>query len=396
MDALLSQEQQKKRAEFRTFADDVIASQADDCDRRQVMSRELIQHVASAGYLASMIPRDQGRAGMDPVCYGLLTEEFGRTCQNVRNFVAVNDMVAHSIWRWGTKAQKQRWLRGIATGSTPAAFALTEPGVGSDAKNIATTATAAGSDVIINGKKKWISFGQVADLFLVFAQFHGKHTAFLVSRDTPNLRIEPIRDLLGLRGSMLGELSFEDCRVPMDNVVGLPGMGLTLVASSALDIGRLSTAWGCVGLAQACLEASVRYTEGREQFDTQIKNHQLVQRMLTDMLVNSTAARLMCYHAARAAGDPDAVNQTLMAKYFASVTVNRAAADAVQIHGAHGVGAEASVQRYLRDAKVMEIIEGTTQIHQSILGQYASAAGWPGSGSSVPRPGRAGDHVQPC
>ncbi|HZM82449.1 MAG TPA: acyl-CoA dehydrogenase family protein [Candidatus Limnocylindrales bacterium] len=376
MDALLTKEQQKQRAEFRSFADEAIAGRADDIDRRQILPAELIQGLAAAGYLAAMIPQEWGGAGLDPVSYGLLSEELGRACQNVRNFVAVDDMVAHSIWRWGTEAQRQRWLHGIAGGTIVGAFALTEPGIGSDAKNVTTTAAEAGSDIVLDGHKKWISFGQIADVFLVFAKFQGKHTAFLVPRESAGLRIEPIRDLLGLRGSMLGELFFDGCRIPAADMVGRPGMGLTFVASSALDIGRFSTACGCVGLAQACLEDSVRYADRREQYETPIKNHQLVQRMLADMLVNTGAARLMCYHAAvaKSQGDPDAVNKTLMAKYFASVAVNRAAADAVQIHGAQGIGAESSVQRYLRDAKVMEIIEGTTQIHQTILGHYSATA----------------------
>jgi alkylation response protein AidB-like acyl-CoA dehydrogenase len=374
---LLTAEQSAERKRFHAFAADAIRPRAAEADARQAVSRDVVKALAAEGLLSAMVPGPGGDPALDPLEYGLLTEEIGWACQNVRNFVAVSDMVAHSVWRWGTDAQRDRWLGPIAAGEKTAAFALTEPGIGSDAKNIATTAEQAGNEIVLRGRKKWISFGAIADVFLVFAQYDGKHTAFLVEREAPGLDISPIVDLLGLRGSLLAELTFTDCRIPAANLVGRPGTGLTFVASSALDVGRYSTAWGSVGLARACAEDSAAYATRRSQGGGPIRDHQLIQAMLTDMHVNSTAARLLCHRAglARAARDPEAINQTLVAKYFASTAAMRAAADAVQIHGAVGIGSEVPVQRYLRDAKVMEIIEGTSQLLQSILGAAATGAG---------------------
>ncbi|MFE9853423.1 acyl-CoA dehydrogenase family protein [Streptomyces sp. NPDC005576] len=372
----LSPKQAGRHAEFRAFADRSLVPQADRFDREQSISRDAVADLAGQGYLGALIPKAFGGLGMDWIEYGLLTEELGRGCQSIRNFVAVDDMVAHSIHKWGTEEQKQHWLPRITSGSTLAAFALTEPEVGSDAAAVQTTATADGTDIVLRGTKKWISFAQIADLFLVFARFEGQHTAFLVERDTPGLTVEALDGLLGLRGSMLGRITFDDCRIPAANLVGRPGLGLTFVASSALDLGRYSTAWGSVGLAQVCLEASTEYAGRRAQYGTEIRNHQLIQQLLADMLTDTVTARLLCHHAgvSKERGEMEAVNHTLLAKYRASTVAVKAAADAVQIHGAQGIGAETSVQRHYRDAKVMEIIEGTSQIQQTMLGQFAVRA----------------------
>ncbi|MFD9267318.1 acyl-CoA dehydrogenase family protein [Streptomyces goshikiensis] len=372
----LSPQQAGRHAEFRAFADRALVPQADLFDREQSISREVVADLAGQGYLGALVPKEFGGLGMDWIEYGLLTEELGRGCQSIRNFVAVDDMVAHSIHKWGTEEQKRQWLPRITSGRTLAAFALTEPEVGSDAAAVETTATPDGTEIVLRGTKKWISFAQIADLFLVFAKFEGQHTAFLVERDSPGLSVEPIEGLLGLRGSMLGRITFDDCRIPVSNLVGRPGLGLTFVASSALDLGRYSTAWGSVGLAQACLEASSEYAGRRTQYGTEIRNHQLVQQLLADMLTDTITARLLCHHAgvSKERGEVEAVNHTLLAKYRASTSAVKAAADAVQIHGAQGIGAEAPVQRHHRDAKVMEIIEGTTQIQQTMLGQFAVRA----------------------
>jgi glutaryl-CoA dehydrogenase (non-decarboxylating) len=178
---------------------------------------------------------------------------------------------------------------------------------------------------------------------------------------------------LGVRASMLAELHMEDCRVPKENLLGRVGFGFSHVASSALDYGRYSVAWGCVGIAQACLEACLRYTDERQQFGAYLKDHQLIQQMITDMITNVKAARLLCYQAGflKEAGDPRAVMETSIAKYFASKAAVQASSAAVQIHGANGCSSAYPVQRYLRDAKIMEIIEGSTQIQQITIARYA-------------------------
>lgn len=370
---MLTTEQINARKRHAEFAVTVVAPLAAEIDSNEVTPTSLVEQLGAAGYLGSMLPDRHGGRGTGRVDYGLFTEEIGRACQNTRNLVAVIDMVAHSIARWGTDEQQRQWLPRIVTGQSVAAFALTEPDIGSDAKSVAAQARDDGGALVLSGRKCWISYAQLAEVFLVFVQYRGQHTAVLLDRDTPGLDIVPINGLLGLRGSMLGELVLDDVRVPASSIVGRPGAGLHFVASSALEVGRYSTAWGCVGLQRACLEDSSRYASTRTQSGVPIRDHQLVQALLADMIADLAAARLLCLSAglAHQHGSPDTVDRTLTAKFFASRAVNRAAADAVQLHGARGIGGALPVQRYLRDARVMEIIEGTTQLHQSMLGRGA-------------------------
>jgi glutaryl-CoA dehydrogenase (non-decarboxylating) len=373
----LATDQVKRRAEFRDFARQAIVPLAARIDREQEMPRHVIKAVAGHGYLCALLPAGRSGQGMGPVDYGLLTEELGRACQSVRNLVAVVDMVAHSIDRWGTPAQRERWLPALAGGHSVAAFALTEPEVGSDAAAVRTTATRSGSEAVLSGVKKWISFAQIADLYLVFAQYEGGPTGFLVERQAPGLSVEPITGLVGLRGSMLGQITMDRCRVPLGNMVGRPGTGVTFVAADALDLGRYSTAWGSVGLAQECLSISADYAARRVQHGTQIMNHELIRQLLADMATDTLAARLLCHHAgvSKERGDPEAVSHTLMAKYHASRAAVRAAGSAVQVQGARGLSADSPAERCYRDAKVLEIIEGTSQIQQTLIGQFAATAG---------------------
>ncbi len=357
--------------QYREFADAVVAPLAAGIDSTEQTPPSLVIRLAEAGYLGAMLPERHGGHGLDRVGYGLLTEQIGRVCQNTRNLVAVIDMVTHSISRWGTNEHRDHWLPRIVSGRSVAAFALTEPDVGSDAKSVTTQAREDGAHLVLTGRKRWISYAQLAEIFLVFVQYQGKHTAVLIDRDAPGLKVVPITGLLGLRGSMLGELILDDVRIPRESVVGLPGAGLHFVASSALEIGRYSTAWGCVGLEQACLDATRSYSASRVQSGVPIRDHQLVQALIADMVADVAAARLLCLSAglAHAHGSPDTIERTLIAKYFSSRAVNRAASDAVQVHGAQGIGADLPIQRYYRDAKVLEIIEGTTQLHQSMIGR---------------------------
>ncbi len=365
--------QEEVQAAFRGFIDDHITACADQFDREERLPLSLVSQMAEAGLWCAELPVEYGSRGMDMMAYGLLTEEIGRGCTNVRNLVGVQGMVSQSILRWGSEEQKQRWLPKMAAGKTVAAFALTEPETGSDTRSIKTTAAASGSDYILDGRKKWISFGQIADLFLVFAQCEGKSVAFLVERDRSGLSIGPISGLLGFRASMLAELHFEGCRVPEENMLGKIGSGLSHVASYGLTHGRYSTSWGCVGLAQGCLEATLRYVNVRQQFGAYLKQHELIQGMIADMVTNIKAARLLCWHVGylQDTADVRALAEVAIAKYFASTMALKVATDAVQIHGANGCGSEYPVQRYWRDAKVAEIVEGASQIQQVMIAKNA-------------------------
>ena len=364
--------QETERLACREFVEREITPHAASFDREQRIPRELIQALARHHYLGGNIPAINGGGGTDSLTYGLMTQEIGRGCSSVRSLVTVHDMVAQAIARWGAKQQKANWLTKLASGESLAAFALTEPNVGSDARQVATAAVRQDNSFVLNGEKKWITGGQIADVFLVFAQCEGQPAAFLVERDTPGLFIDPISDVLGTRASMLAALRLNDCRVPAENLVGKIGFGFSHVGSVALDHGRYSVAWGCVGIIQACLEACLQYVNERRQFGSLLRDHQLIRRMISDMATNVRAARLMCMHAGRLrdAGDPSAAVETQIAKYFASCAAAKTASDAVQIHGANGCSADYPVARHYRDAKVMEIIEGSNEIQQLTIADH--------------------------
>jgi glutaryl-CoA dehydrogenase (non-decarboxylating) len=366
----LTREQRAARAEFRAFVAAEIAPHADRWDREAATPAALIDRLRERGYLGSNVAREWGGAGRDMITYGLLTEEIGRGCSSVRSLLTVHDMVAHAIQRWGSKAQKERYLPAMARGEILGALALSEPEAGSDAKSVQTTAVLSGKEAgdawVLDGRKKWTTYGQIAGLFLVLAQADGKPTAFLVERETPGVTVRPLSGITGTRASMLAEIFLEGVRVPKENLLGRPGFGVSHILFTALEHGRYSVAWGGVGVGQACLDASRTYATGRRQFGVPIADHQLIRRMLTNMMVEVRAARLLCLRAGwlRDAGDPGASGEIMVAKYYASTMATRAANDAVQIHGANGCSEEYPVGRYLRDSRVLEIIEGSTQIQQ--------------------------------
>lgn len=365
----LTPEQLKYQEEVKTFVDTVIKPMAQQNDREEQMPAELIKKIGENGHLGSVIAKEYGGQELDMISIGLLNEEFGRGCSSARSLLTVHGMVALAIDRWGTQEQRNYWLPRMSKGHIIGAFGLTEPNVGSDAKSIETTAVLNGDCYVLNGKKKWITMGQVADVFLIFARCEDKPTAFLVNRDTPGFSNKPIKGLMGARASMVAELIMEDCHIPKENIVGRIGTGLSHVGLNSLDYGRYTIAWGCVGLGEACLEESVRYSRKRKQFGQPLRQNQLIQKMVTEMSVNIKAARLLCLNAGylKDIGDPDTIMETWNAKYFAAKMVVKVASDAVQIHGAKGCCNEYPVERYYRDSKINEIIEGTTQMHELLI-----------------------------
>ena len=357
MNIELTDRQKNDQAAFRAFVEEEIMPEANAYDQEGTTPPELIQKVARLGYLGALAPREYAGSEMDMITFGLLSEELGRGCSSIRSLLTVHSMVIHAILRWGNRQLKEMWLPRLATGEVIGAFGLSEPNVGSDAQSVETTATLCENEYVLNGTKKWTTYGQIADLYLIFARCDGKISAFLVERSAPGLCVKPLNGILGTHASMLAEIHLQDCRIPRENLVGGRGFGLASVATSALDIGRYTVAWGCVGIAQACLDASLRYSSQRKQFGVYLKEHQLIQQMITNMLTNVQAARLLCYQAGylKDTGDPKTVMATWIAKYFASIAASNAARDAVQIHGANGCSQEYDVQRYLRDTVVMEI-----------------------------------------
>ncbi len=369
----LTQKQAEFKKEFKQFVDKEISPFADEFDREERMPREIITLLAKRGYLGMLIPVDRGGLGMDLVTYGLFCEEIGRGSSSLLSLIAVHTMVSQAILRWGSPSQQEYWLPKMATGEKIGAFALTEPGVGSDAKNVETTYEPSKGGFILNGEKKWLSFGQYADLFLVFTRGDGKSSVFIVEPRNAGVTVAAINGMYGFRSAMLAQLTLSKCLVPEENIVGTEGFGFSHVGGVALDYGRYTIGWGSVGLAQACLDASLRYASVRKQNGVEIQQYQLIKRMIADMVANIKAARLLCLNAGylKDTGDPSSIMETNVAKYFSSTMVTRIAGDTMQLHGANGCGREYPVQRYLRDAKIMEIIEGSSQIQQLIISDYA-------------------------
>ena len=310
----LSDAQTARQAEFREFVRTEIHPHADRWDRDECMPADVVRRLSQNGYLGGLIPREYGGAGMDMVTYGLLNEEIGRGCSSVRSLLTVHGMVQFAILRWGKEEQKKKWLPRLATGEVIGAFGLTEPGAGSDAASIETSADVTENSYVLNGTKVWTTFGQIAHVVLIFAKQDGRNCAFLVETDRPGFSATPVSGLLGTRASMAATLRLNSCAIPKDNRVGGVGFGFSAVGSAALDIGRYSVACGCVGIAQASLDASIEYASTRKQYGVLIKDHQLIRKMITEMVVNVRRGTLTvpprratqgCRRPANRDGDPD-------------------------------------------------------------------------------------------
>ncbi len=372
MQSSLTRQQQDKYEEFKTFARENVEPFAEEWDREQKFPESAVSLLGKCGYLGCLIPAQHGGQGWDTVTFGLLNEALGRGSSGLTGVVTVQAMVSMALLKWGTVEQKQTWLPPLAKGEIIGAFALTEPGAGSDINSIAAQFTNSRKGALyLNGAKKWITCAQYASLFLVFGKMENKPLACVVPRDSPGLRIEPIRDLMGFRAAGLAELHFNDVEIAPANVVGKPGFGLSHVAPVGLHYGRISTACSALGLLRACLEESVAWAAKRTVNNERLGNLGAIRSLIAAMATDLEAGGFLCHSACRAADEhvPEAFQKALMAKYFTSRAAARAASDAVQIKGAAGCHGASPVSRFYRDAKIMEIIEGTTQIHEQVLGR---------------------------
>ena len=358
------------RHEFRTYVDEVVYPFSNEWEERQSMPETVIRDFGARGYLGAFLPEVWGGREMDNLTFGLLCAELARGSVSLLSMLTVHTMTSQAILRWGGDSLKKRWLPDLASGSVGAAFALTEPNIGSDASSISTVAVPDGNGYVLNGTKKWISFSAGAGLFLVVARCPDDGpAAFIITRDTPGFTIEPMTGLLGFRAAGVGELTFTDCRIGADSLLGRSGGGFSFVASHALDHGRYCVGWGGVGLIGGCLEACAEYARTRIQFGQPLRSHQLVQGMVADMAADLEASMSLAMRAAasREAMEPESIMITSIAKYFSSKAALRASADAVQIHGGNGCSPDYPVQRYYRDAKILEIIEGSSQMQQLMI-----------------------------
>ena len=362
-------EQKDRQSVIRDYIDRNINPHADEWDAKEEIPRTVFSALGSEGFLTPGLAPQFGGSGMDSVTLGILMEEMGKASVSVVSDLTVHGMCVEAIQRFASDPLRDHYLPRMAKGETLGAFALTEPDIGSDARNVKTQATPVEGGYVLNGRKKWISFARMADLFLIVAQDEGQPSAFLVPRDTPGLSIKPIRGMLGFRSAMIGELQLDGVKVPTDHQIGPRGAGFSHVAANSLDFGRYCVAWACVGLTQACVDSSLHYAQNRHQFDRPLRDHQLILEMLANMITHLKAARALAWRCAylRDQRDPASITETTTAKYFSSMVASKAASDAVQIHGANGCGPDYPVQRYFRDARIAEIIEGSNQMQQIMI-----------------------------
>jgi glutaryl-CoA dehydrogenase (non-decarboxylating) len=365
-----------KRRGFAKFANDAVAPLAAVSDRTGILDPSVIAALRREGYLGGFLPKDSGGLGMDQTTYGLLTGEVGRACSAARTLLTVHGLVTTAVLRWGSAETLRELLPELAKGSQVGAFALSEPRAGSDAGALEATLRRDGDDLILSGEKSWVSFGQSADLILTFARSSEGITAVLVPGDCRNLVREAVTTMVGARGAMMAHLRMEDCRVPARAVVGRPGFGLSHVGTTALDYGRYSVAWGAVGIIDAALRACATFTANRSQFSSSLRNLPLMRARLVRIAMAARAARLLCMHAGRLRDEKaaTALTETLAAKYFASKAAVYVANEAIQIHGARGLLEESGLERLLRDAKVTEIIEGSSDVIELLLGEFDLAS----------------------
>jgi alkylation response protein AidB-like acyl-CoA dehydrogenase len=371
VDFELTAEQLLIRETARDFVEREIVPFARDWDRTETMDRSIVGKLAEIGFLGAALPAEHGGMGLDTVSYCLVMEELGRADSSVRGIVSVNNgLVGKTVAHWGAEEQRARWLPGLSSGETLGCYALTEPGAGSDPSSLATRAERDGDAWVLTGSKMFITLGTWAGLALVFAQAGDEGvTCFLVPTGSEGFSARRIEGKLGLRAQDTGELSLDGVRVGEDAVLGQVGGGLK-VALSALDNGRISLAAGCVGIAQGCLDACIDYAAERRQFGRPIASFQLVQELIAEIAVDTQAARLLAWQAAAAsdAGRRHTMESSV-AKLFASEAAVRAANAAVQVHGGYGYVDEFPVGRYLRDARVTTLYEGTSQVQKLIIGR---------------------------
>ncbi|MCL7491109.1 acyl-CoA dehydrogenase family protein [Streptomyces sp. MCA2] len=375
MNLELSAEQTAVRQLAEDFADREITPHATAWDRAEQVDRGIVKKLGELGFLGLTVPEEYGGSGGDHLSYVLVTEELGRADSSVRGIVSVSlGLVAKTLAAWGDEDQKRAWLPRLTSGEAVGCFGLTEPGTGSDAASLATRAVRDGDEYVIDGAKMFITNGTWADVVLLFARTGGAPghqgiSAFLLPADSPGLERREIHGKLGLRGQATAELVLQGVRVPATAMLGPEGKGFS-VAMSALAKGRMSVAAGCVGIAQAALDAALGYAGEREQFGKPLARHQLVQELISDIAVDVDAARLLTWRVADLIdrGEPFATAAS-KAKLFASEAAVRAANNALQIFGGYGYIDEYPVGKLLRDARVMTLYEGTSQIQKLVIGR---------------------------
>ncbi|MBC7341972.1 MAG: acyl-CoA dehydrogenase [Clostridia bacterium] len=374
MDFRLSEEEELIRNTIRDFAENEVAPRAEEIDRTGEFPADLIKKLADMGMMGIPIPEEYGGGGASYMSYIVTIEELARACASTSVIVESHvSLCAEPILKFGTEEQKKKYLVPLAQGKMLGSFGLTEPNAGSDAGGMQTTAVLDGNEWVLNGSKMFISNSGVADITIVLAvtdkekKTHGGISAFIVEADNPGYSTSAPLDKLGIRGSHTCEITLEDCRVPKENLLGEVGQGFK-IAMWALDGGRIAIAAQALGIAQAAYEEAVRYSLERKQFGQPIGRFEFVQGMLADMATEIQAARLLTYYAAWLKDQGlRYTKEAAMAKLYASEAAMRHTIKNVQIHGGYGFMMEYPAQRHMRDAKITEIYEGTSEIQRIVI-----------------------------
>ncbi|HLA48156.1 MAG: acyl-CoA dehydrogenase [Nitrospinae bacterium RIFCSPLOWO2_12_39_16] len=370
MNLYLTEEQKMLQQVVRKFASDKIRPLSEKIDAAGDIPSSLTDEMGGLGLMGITIPEEYGGGGMDTVCYVIAMEEIASACASTSTIVTVNNsLICEPIFRYGTEAQKKKFLTHLAKGEMLGCFALTEAGAGSDVAAIKTSAVKEGDGYVLNGSKLFVSNGKRAQVVIVFAvtdadKEHRGISVFIVEKKTPGLSIGRTEEKLGIKGSETVELIFEMCRIPKENLLGQEGEGFK-IAMNTLDMGRIGIAAQSVGIAQACLDEATQYSQKRVQFGKPIAQLQAIQFMIADMAMEIEAARLLTYRAAYMKDrELKFIKESSMAKLYASETANRCAYKALQIHGGYGYTKDFHLERYYRDARVTTLYEGTSEIQR--------------------------------
>jgi len=373
VDIKLTDDQEMFRKMISDIAKKEFTERAKEIDKTHRFPHENVEILRDCGVMGLTIPEKWGGAAMDYVCYSIAVEEISKVCASTGTiFSAHLSLCSAPIEHYGNDEQKEKFLRPLAEGSKLGAFALSEPGNGSDAAAMRTLAVEDGDDYILNGSKAWISNGAVADIYLVLAQTdpalkHKGVTAFIVEKGTEGMSFGKPEDKLGIRASSTTQIHFDNCRVPKSQILSQRGDGFK-IAMMTLDIGRIGMASQAVGIAKAAFEDSIKYAQQREAFGQKISDFQAIQFKLADMIVDIDAARLLIYQAISAHDRGEKFSRlSAAAKLFASEMAMKHTIEAVQIHGGYGYTTEYNVERYMRDAKITEIYEGTSEIQRIVI-----------------------------
>ena len=377
MDFTLSKEHEMARALFKEFAEKEVKPLAQEVDENEAFPRETVEKMAKLGFLGIPVPKEYGGQGCDPLTYAMCVEELSKVCGTTGVIVSAHtSLCCDPIMTYGTEEQKQKYLIPLAKGEKLGAFGLTEPGAGTDAQGQQTKAVLDGNEWVLNGSKCFITNGKEADVYVIFAitgtvEKRGRMTkeisAFIVEKGTPGFTFGTKEKKMGIRGSSTYELIFTDCRIPKENLLGQQGKGFG-IAMHTLDGGRIGIASQALGLAEGALETTIAYVKERKQFGRAIGAFQNTQFQLADMATKVQAAQLLVYKAAMAKATQKVYSvEAAMAKLYAAEVAMEVTTKAVQLHGGYGYIREYDVERMMRDAKITEIYEGTSEVQRMVI-----------------------------